>query len=46
MSKETKFLDYNILIRDNLLNVVKQALVKQQTMVLTDGHHFYITFTN
>ena len=28
MSKDTKFLDYNTLIRDNLLNVVKHALGK------------------
>ena len=45
MSKETKFLDYNTLIRDNLLNVVKQALNKTADYGLTDGHHFYITFT-
>ena len=45
MSKETKFLDYNTLIRDNLLNVVKQALHKTADYGLTDGHHFYITFT-
>ena len=44
MSKETKFLDYNILIRDNLLNVVRQALSKTADYGLTDGHHFYITF--
>ena len=44
MSKETKFLDYNTLIRDNLLNVVKQALSKTADYGLTDGHHFYITF--
>ena len=45
MSKKTKFLDYNTLIRDNLLNVVKQALSKTADYGLTDGHHFYITFT-
>ena len=44
MSKETKFLDYNTLIRDNLLNVVKHALSKTADYGLTDGHHFYITF--
>ena len=44
MSKKTKFLDYNTLIRDNLLNVVKQALSKTADYGLTDGHHFYITF--
>ena len=44
MSKETKFLDYNILIRNNLLNVVKQALNKTSDYGLSDGHHFYITF--
>ena len=45
MSKKIKFLDYNTLIRDNLLNVVKQALSKTADYGLTDGHHFYITFT-
>ncbi len=45
MSKKTKFLDYNTLIRENLLNVVKQALSKTADYGLTDGHHFYITFT-
>ena len=44
MSKKTKFLDYNTLIRENLLNVVKQALSKTADYGLTDGHHFYITF--
>ena len=44
MSKDTKFLDYNTLIRDNLLNVVKHALGKTSDYGLTDGHHFYITF--
>ena len=44
MSKNTKFLDYNTLIRDNLLNVVKHALGKTSDYGLTDGHHFYITF--
>ena len=44
MNKETKFLDYNILIRENLLNVVKQALNKTADYGLSDGHHFYITF--
>ena len=44
MNKETKFLDYNTLIRDNLLNVVKQALNKTSDYGLSDGHHFYITF--
>ncbi len=44
MSKEIKFLDYNTLIRKNLLNVVKQALSKTSDYGLTDGHHFYITF--
>ena len=44
MSKEKKFLDYNSLIRENLLNVVKQALSKTADYGLTDGHHFYITF--
>ncbi len=45
MSKETKFLDYNSLIRENLLNVVKQALHKTSDYGLSDGHHFYITFS-
>ncbi len=45
MSKKIKFLDYNTLIRDNLLNVVKQALSKTADYGLSDGHHFYITFT-
>ena len=45
MSKETKFLDYNTLIRENLLNVVKQALSKTSDYGLSDGHHFYITFS-
>ena len=44
MSKNKKFLDYNTLIRDNLLNVVKHALGKTSDYGLTDGHHFYITF--
>ena len=44
MSKEKKFLDYNTLIRDNLLNVVRQALNKTADYGLSDGHHFYITF--
>ncbi|MEC8100458.1 MAG: ClpXP protease specificity-enhancing factor SspB [Pseudomonadota bacterium] len=44
MSKETIFLDYNILIRSNLLNVVRQALHKTADYGLSDGHHFYITF--
>ena len=44
MSKEKKFLDYNTLIRDNLLNVVRQALNKAADYGLSDGHHFYITF--
>ena len=44
MSKEKKFLDYNTLIRDNLLNVVRQALNKTSDYGLSDGHHFYITF--
>ena len=44
MNKETKFLDYNTLIRENLLNVVKQALNKTSDYGLSDGHHFYITF--
>ena len=44
MSKNKKFLDYNSLIRDNLLNVVKHALGKTSDYGLTDGHHFYITF--
>ena len=44
MSKNKKFLDYNSLIRDNLLNVVKHALSKTSDYGLTDGHHFYITF--
>ena len=45
MNKETKFLDYNTLIRENLLNVVKQALNKTSDYGLSDGHHFYITFS-
>ncbi len=45
MSKDTKFLDYNTLIRENLLNVVKQALNKTSDYGLSDGHHFYITFS-
>ena len=44
MSKKNKFLDYNILIKENLLNVVKQALYKTSDYGLSDGHHFYITF--
>ena len=44
-SKNKKFLDYNSLIRDNLLNVVKHALGKTSDYGLIDGlsflHYFY-----
>tara|TARA_S200000501_G_scaffold340319_1_gene348790 strand:+ start:172 stop:636 length:465 start_codon:yes stop_codon:yes gene_type:complete len=43
MNKKINFLDYNKLIRENLLNVVKQALSKSADYGLSDGHHFYIT---
>ena len=44
MNKNDKFLDYGVLIKRNLLNVVKYALEKTSQYGLSDGHHFFITF--
>ncbi len=44
MNKNDKFLDYGVLIKTNLLNVVKYALEKTSQYGLSDGHHFFITF--
>ncbi len=39
-----KFLDYTVLIKENLLNVIRHALEKTSEYGLSDSHHFYITF--
>tara|TARA_Y100001954_G_C15647710_1_gene521038 strand:+ start:65 stop:520 length:456 start_codon:yes stop_codon:yes gene_type:complete len=44
MNKNDKFLDYGVLIKTNLLNVVKYALEKTSQYGLSDDHHFFITF--
>ena len=44
MNIKNKFLDYNSILRNNLLNVVKYALKQASDYGLSDGHHFYITF--
>ena len=44
MNKNDKFLDYGVLIKRNLLNVVKYALEKTSQYGLSDDHHFFITF--
>ncbi len=44
MDIEKKFLDYNLILKKNLLNVVKYALNQASDYGLSDGHHFYITF--
>ena len=45
MEKKNKFLDYASLIKDSLINVIKHALEKTSEYGLSDGHHFYITFS-
>ena len=37
-------INYNKILRDNMLNVFKEVLLNIEENGLQDGHHLYITF--